>query len=191
MNNRPLHKKIRDHLFYVLLVIFIAVLRLMPRRPALFLMRGLGRIAFRFFKGPRERAITHLSMVYGSELKTSQVAIMAERMFIHFAMAAGDMLRMPNIVRKGINKLVNTKGTEHLDKAFGTGKGLILITCHFGNWEVLGAWLAQNNYPMKVVGTTLFDPRLDKILVKTRNNAGYTTIARGKGTRDIIRTFLP
>ena len=189
MIDKSFHKKIRDDIFYLLVMLFISTLRLLPRKPALLLMRGIGRIAFRFSRGPRERTITHLSMVYGRDKDTAEIVKMARRVFIHFAMAAGDMLRMPNIISSGINNLVKTLGTDHLDQAFNSGKGIILLTCHFGNWEVLGAWLAQNNYPMKVVGTTLFDPRLDKILVETRNNAGYTNIARGKGTREIIRTI--
>ncbi len=189
MRDKPLHKKIRDDMLYALVILFINILRILPRRPALFLMSGIGRIAFRFSRGPRERAIKHLSMVYGRDKNATDIVKMARRVFIHFAMAAGDMLRMPNIISTGINNLVKTVGKEHLDQAFNSGKGLILLTCHFGNWEVLGAWLAQNNYPMKVVGTTLFDPRLDKILIEIRNNAGYTNITRGKGTREILRTI--
>lgn len=188
MSNKPLHKKLRDDFFYFLVLIFIKMLRLMPRRPALAVMRFLGRLAFLVADAPRNRTIENLSQVYGGRMSDQEIKQMAKSVFIHFATAAGDMLRMPNLIRSGINKLVTAEGTEHLDRAFGTGRGLIMVTCHFGNWEVLGAWLAQNGYPMKVVGTTLFDPRLDKILVETRNSAGYTNIARGKGTREIIRT---
>ena len=189
MSDKPFYKKIRDDIFYVLVVLFIAILRLLPRKPALMLMKFLGRLAFHLSKGPRQRTIDHLSMVYGADQDPAEIENMARRVFIHLATAAGDMLRMPNIIRNGINRLVKTKGTEHLDRAFRAGKGMILLTCHLGNWEILGAWLAQNNYPMKVIGTTLFDPRLDRILVDIRNKSGNTNIARGKSTREIIRTL--
>ena len=179
----------RDDFFYILVLLFIKILRLSPRRPALALMRFLGRFAFLAARAPRERAIKHLTMVYSKEKSGQEIKALARAVFVHFATAAGDMLRMPNLIHNDINKLVSPHGTEHLDRAFATGRGLIMVTCHFGNWEVLGAWLAQNGYPMKVVGTTLFDPRLDRILVETRNSAGYTNIARGKGTREIIRTI--
>jgi KDO2-lipid IV(A) lauroyltransferase len=42
---------------------------------------------------------------------------------------------------------------------------------------------------MKAVGTALFDPRLDKLLIEIRTSAGNTAITRGKATRDIIRAL--
>jgi len=189
LQDKPLHKKLRDDFFYLLVVLFITLLRMLPRLVALMLMRFLGGLAFHLAGTPRRRAVEHLTRVYDQKKSTAEIKRIARRVFVHFATVAGDLVRMPNLIRRGINNLVTTEGTEHLDKAFATGKGVILITCHFGNWEVLGAWLAQNGYPMKVVGTTMFDPRLDRILVATRNSAGYTNIARGKGTREIIRTL--
>jgi KDO2-lipid IV(A) lauroyltransferase len=189
MNKKPLRKKLRDDFFYLLVVLFIKILRLMPRRPALLAMRLLGRLAFPLARAARQRATNHLSRVYATEKSQQEITAMARAVFVHFATVAGDILRMPNLIRNNINNLVTARGTGHLDKAFQAGKGMILVTSHFGNWEVLAAWLAQNGYPMKVVGTTMFDPRLDKILVEIRNSAGNTNIARGKATRDIIRTL--
>lgn len=189
MSEKNLYKKTRDDLFFLLVLGFIRLLRLLPRRPALALMRFLGRLGFALAKGPRRRAIDHLTLVYGREKSAAEIKNLARRVFIHFATAAADLIRMPVLLREDINRLVTSSGMEHLDRAFATGRGLLMITCHFGNWEILGAWLARNGYRMSVVGTTLFDPRLDQILVTTRDQAGYTNIARGKGTREIIRTL--
>ncbi|HSH13859.1 MAG TPA: lysophospholipid acyltransferase family protein [Desulfurivibrionaceae bacterium] len=189
MPETTLYKKTRDDLFYLLVVGFMGALRLMSRRTSIALLRALGRLAFVIARGPRRRTIEHLTMVYGQEKSPAEIKKLARRVFIHFATAAADLIRMPVILKHDINQLVTASGLEHLDQAFSTGRGLLMITCHFGNWEILGAWLAKNGYRMSVVGTTLFDPRLDRILVDTRDQAGYTNIARGKGTREIIRTL--
>jgi KDO2-lipid IV(A) lauroyltransferase len=167
----------------------IKMLRLTPRRPAIAFMRLVGRTTFLLAGAARSRAIKHLSMAFGTEMDKQEIEALARKVFIHFATVTCDMLRMPNLVRAGVNQLVTAEGKEHLDRALEAGRGVILVTCHFGNWELLGAWLAQNGYPMKVVGTTLYDPRFDRILIETRNNAGYTNIARGTGTREILRAL--
>ena len=128
-------------------------------------------------------------MAFGKEKEDPKIIKIARDTFVHFAIVTGDLIGMSNIVRSGINDLVTSEGREHLEQASALGKGMILVTCHFGNFELLGAWLAQNGLPMKVIGTSLYDPRFDQILVETRNSAGYTNIARGKGTREIIRTL--
>ena len=189
MNKKPLHKKLRDDFFYLLVLIFIKMLRLMPRRPALMAMRVLGHLVFLLAKAPRQRATENLSRVYGTEKSKREIKAIARAVFVHFATVAGDVVRIPIMVRSGINKLVSTQGTEHFDRAFEAGKGVLLTTCHFGNFELLGAWMAQNGYPMKVIGTALFDPRLDQILVEIRKSSGNSAITRGENTREIIRTL--
>ena len=189
MKKRPLHKKIRDHLFFLLLQLIIMMLRLMPRRMAIGFMKSTGRLIFRLAGSERTRTIRQLTMALGKEKTASEIEAIACRVFMHFAAISVDFVRLPDIIRQGINNLIDTQGMEHLDKAMAEGKGVIMITGHFGNWELLGAWLAQNGYPLKVVGTSLDDPRLDALVVRNRNAAGYTNIARGKGTREIIRTL--
>lgn len=189
MNKKPLRKKIRDDLFYLLALSLIEILRIIPRRLALATMRFLARFAFPLAPAPRQRMLTHLSRVYGTEKNAWEIRAIAKAVFVHFATVVVDVIRMPVIIRSGINELISTEGIEHLDQAFKTGKGAIITTCHFGNFELLAAWMAQNGFPMKVVGTALFDPRLDQILVEIRNASGNTAITRGENTREIIRTL--
>lgn len=189
MAKKRLYIRIRDTIFYWLVLVVVTTLRLLPRRPALLIMRGIGHLIFRLSKKNRSRTIRHLTFAFGNEKSTTEIKQLAHRVFLHFTTAAADFIRLPNIIKAGINNLITVEGIEHLDQALAPGRGALMITAHFGNWELLGAWLAQNGYPLKVVGTSLFDDRLDRIIVETRNSAGYTNIARGKSTREIIRSL--
>lgn len=190
MKTPSLLKETRNTLFYWCVLLFVKALRAMPRRIAIAFMRTLARITFPLARRIRNKTIKHLTMAYGKEKSHAEIKTIAKDVFLHFFTASADFIRLPAMLRQGINKFVTVEGIEHLDKAIAsTETGIMMLTAHFGNWEVLGAWLAQNGYPMRVVGMPLFDPRLDKILVDTRNQAGYTNIARGSGTRGIIRSL--
>ncbi len=189
IKKRPLSKKIRDTTLYFLTLLIIKMLRLTPRRPAIAFMRLVGRAAFLLAGTARRRTIKHIAMAYGDEMEDREIKTLARKVFIHFATVICDTLRMPNLLRSGLDQLVSVEGKEHLDKIIRADRGAILVTCHFGNFELIGAWLAQNGYPMKVVGTSLYDPRFDRILLEIRENAGNTMIAKGKGTREIIRAL--
>jgi KDO2-lipid IV(A) lauroyltransferase len=185
----PLKKKIKNDLIYLLVVTVIALLRTLPRRTAVALMRGLGGAGFRLARREREKTIRHLTWAYGDEKSPAEIAALARSVFRHLGAMAADAIRIPGIVRQGINTLVHETGAERLRAALARGKGAIVLTGHFGNWELFGAWVAGNGFPVKVVGRSAYDPRLDRIIVDLRNSAGYTNIARGKGTREIIRTL--
>jgi KDO2-lipid IV(A) lauroyltransferase len=138
----------------------------------------------------RRRTIRHLTMAFENEKSLEEIKNIARNVFIHLGIAAVDMIRMPLYIKKGIlDQLVTYENFHRLENALAKGKGVIILTGHFGNWEICGAWLAQKGVPFKVVSTPLYDPRLDKILVNGRNQAGYKNIPRRTGTREIIRSL--
>lgn len=189
MKKRSTRKKLRDHIFPRLLNLLIACLRLLPRRLAIAVMRVIGRLIFQLDTTGRRRTITHLTTALGQERSAAEIRALAARVYRHFATAMADTMRLPVILRQGINRFITAQGMHHLDQALAQGQGVLMITGHFGNWELLGAWLAQNGYPLRVVGTPMENPGLDRIVVEMRNQAGYTNIARGAGTREIIRSL--
>ena len=189
--SRPLKKRIRDRLFHLLVLGLYRGVTLLPRRTALKWAQTAGTAAFLFPSGMRSRTVKNLRRALGDRFKgRDEVRAAARGVFRHFAAAACDLMFIPRMCRSGaIQEIVTARGMEHLDQAFAKGRGVMMLTAHFGNWEVLGAWLAANGYPMKVIGRALDNPGLDRILVGIRNQAGYTNIPRGSSSREIIRTI--
>ena len=185
MIKRETRKKIKNWFIYISVLFFVKLLRSISRLSAIRFMRFLAGAGYKLARHEREKTIRHLTWAFGDQKSEQEIVEMSRKVFLHFGTAAADAIRMPNIIRNGINNIVSISGREYLDQALDTGT--ILLTGHFGNWEILGAWMAQNGYPIKVVGTSAYDPRLDRMIVETRNMAGYENIARGKGTREIIR----
>lgn len=189
MKKRPVHKEIRDRLFTMALHVLIGLLRHIPRSLAIAIMRGVGSLIYTFGTEGRQLTIRHLTMAFAKEKSPEEIQRLGAKVYRHFATAIADTVRLPVILRQGINSLITTQGMKYLDQALASGKGVLMITGHFGNWELLGAWMAQNGYPLRVVGTTMENEGLNKIIVDMRNHAGYTNIARGAGTREIIRSL--
>ena len=46
-----------------------------------------------------------------------------------------EVLYMPNLTKYFINKHIEMRGVEHLEKAIAEDKGVIVLTGHVGNWE--------------------------------------------------------
>lgn len=189
MSRRGLHKRIRRWLVYVFVLFFVRVLRSVNRLTAIRLTVLIGRIAFCLDKGVRNRTIRHLTWAFGNEKSPEEIKDLAQKAFLNLATSAADAIRLPILIEQGLSNLVTVEGFHHLKNARAKGKGTILLSGHFGNWELLAAWLAQNGLPLKVIGRSVYDPRLDEMLVDVRNKAGYTNIPRGKSTKEIIRSL--
>jgi KDO2-lipid IV(A) lauroyltransferase len=189
MSRRGLHKRIRRWLVYIFVLFFVKVLRSVDRLTAIRLTLLIGRIAFCLAKGARNRTIRHLTWAFGNEKSPEEIRSLAQKTFLNLAVTTADAIRLPILIEQGLNNFVTVEGFHHLEKARAKGKGTIFLSGHFGNWELLAAWVVQNGIPLKVIGRPAYDPRLDEMLVDVRNKAGYTNIPRGKGTKEIVRSL--
>jgi KDO2-lipid IV(A) lauroyltransferase len=182
-------KWLKRWLIYVSVCGLIKLMCLLPRRAAIAVMRGVGLGAFCLLKSKRERMVQHLGMAFGNEKSSDEIKKIARQVFLNIGTCAADAIRIPQLIEDRMENLITIEGREHIDRVFSSGQSAIFLTAHFGNWELLGAWFAKNGYPVKVVGAQNHDPRLDKLIVGTRNQAGYTNITRKSNTRDILRAI--
>jgi Kdo2-lipid IVA lauroyltransferase/acyltransferase len=184
-----LRKPIKYRVEYFMVALVVKMIQAMPRQYGIGVMRALAD-AFHIL-APEHHAVMiyNLTLAFGDEKTVREIQKIARDAPRYFAVAFVDTLRIPNIIREGFDRYVKAENMDILDEAMRAGKGAILLTGHFGNWELMGAYVAQKNYPIKVVGSPLKNPLLDKLLVDMRNNAGYRNISRGRNAKGILRAL--
>lgn len=74
---------------------------------------------------------------------------------------------------------VDPEGMELLTEALRHGKGVLLVTPHFGSWDKGGAWLTSLGFPVTAVMERLEPPRLRDWFVEVRRRIGIRVIVRG------------
>lgn len=182
-------KYIKHRFAYLIILACIRLIRLLPRRVGMAVMRVGAGLYYRVSKLNRERTIQHLTLAFGNEKTPLEIRRIGRSVFRHFATASVDAIRIPQMIDKGMDHFVTAESLHILDNALAEGKGVIVLTGHFGNWELMGAYVAQKGYSIKVIGAPLDNPWLDRLLVDMRNHAGYANIMRGEGARAIIRAL--
>jgi KDO2-lipid IV(A) lauroyltransferase len=80
--------------------------------------------------------------------------------------------------------LVDLRGSEHLIAARETGRGAILMSGHFGNFELMGATLTRF-HPVDVVVRPQSNPEVDRILLDLRAAAGLGAVRADRGVRHV------
>ncbi|MCK5525505.1 MAG: lysophospholipid acyltransferase family protein [Candidatus Latescibacteria bacterium] len=188
MKKRRLCKRFKHTFVYGLVLILFAFVRRMSGRTALCFGEALGRSACHLFSKEREQVREHLSIAF-ADLSPREIGRLSKEVFVHLGKNAVDMMRMGSSTKQELDRIVSSEGLEHLDRASEEGKGVLLLSGHIGNWELLGAYLAMKGYPLSVVGKSLNNPRLDRLLVAHRERFGLRNIARGKATRQILRAL--
>ena len=87
------------------------------------------------------------------------------------------------------SQLARVRGWEHMEKALARGKGVIVVSGHLGNWELMGAHFSSKT-PTVGVAQKLYDARFDELVTWMRENIlGVRMIKRGMALRGILEAL--
>ncbi|MSR36776.1 MAG: hypothetical protein EXR95_09095 [Gemmatimonadetes bacterium] len=80
-------------------------------------------------------------------------------------------------------------GEAALLEAVRAGRGVVLLTGHFGNWEMAGGAAAARGAPLAAVAARQANRLFDDALVANRARLGIATIRRGDARREVMRAL--
>jgi len=180
-------KKIRRVAAYGMVKLLILLAWALPRRAGMALFGGLGSLAYYMLPRSRRVAQTNLNLVFGNGLPHKDLQRIARNSFANMGKFAFDVARVPRQTMESIGNLVRVTGMGHLERALAAGKGVIALTGHIGNWELLGAYFAKMGYRVNVVATSLRDDKLNNVIIDIRESSGMTVLERRKGTIGAMR----
>jgi KDO2-lipid IV(A) lauroyltransferase len=152
-----------------------------------------GRLLFRFLPLRRAVILANLRRVYGDTLPEAEIAAMAQAHYGHLWRLAGEFLRFRWLSAAQKAALVRVENIEAFAAAQRQGKGVLLLTGHFGNWEVATiAGIA--NYPafrgrFHFVRRAIKPRWLDALITRRFNQAGFGVIGK-RGSLDRILDLL-
>ncbi|NOY77677.1 MAG: lysophospholipid acyltransferase family protein [Calditrichaeota bacterium] len=183
---KPLKKRVKNDLIFLFVFYLILFVRLLPREAAFKLFEKLGQFSYYVISDARNKMIAHLTLAFGNQKSPAAIRKMAKETFVNLGRNAVDALRLPIYSLADLEKIVAAEGLDILDQVRRAGRSIILITGHIGSWEVMAGYIAMRGYPLYVVGARLYDPRLDRLLLKMRKSGGYINIPRGGSTKFLL-----
>ena len=104
--------------------------------PAPILVPWYGRLAYRIIPLRRSVVMHNLKLVFGKTLTPDQIEHMAQAFYAHHLKSIGEVMKLPFLTAKQKSQLVEVRGGENLTSALEEGNGVLLLTGHFGNWEL-------------------------------------------------------
>jgi len=151
------------------------IVRALPRRLALALGRGLGRLWADLDSRHVRIAADNLRHAY-PHWDEARLLRTARAVYAHFGSILFDILWMERRSRGEIMALVDVQGADEARAALLERRGVVYVACHLGNWELNGiaaGWLFE---PLSVVARPLDNPALDGHLVAFRQKSGNAVL---------------
>jgi lauroyl/myristoyl acyltransferase len=140
-----------------------------------------GDLYFWLNPGHSRHAVANMAVALAQHPATPAVRRMARRSFRYYAMYLLDFLRLPSLPPAWGERGILGGGWEHLDAALARGRGVIVVTFHFGSWDRAAAAFSARGYRANALVDTFRPPALDAAIQQARAAHGLTLIPAESG----------
>lgn len=150
----------------------------------------LGKMAYRLSRRYRMVAERNLRLAYGDSLSEVERRQLGQQVFIHFAKSLMEFLVGDGLSPEDIRRMVTITGEEHLQWCVQQGKGTLIVTAHYGNWEIAARFLTQcRGYTLNVVARDADDSVTTVLVNRIREQGGYRVFPKGQAVRATLQAL--
>lgn len=161
---------------------------LLPRPVLMSLARGLGRLSFTVVSRQRNKTIENLTFAFQGQMSAAEIRSLASRVFENAAMTAAEILKFPELKPEKIRDLVDAGPAESVYRELlASNRGLISLTAHIGNWELLAGAMAALGFRGGVIARRIYYEPFNRWLVGLRSAVNVPTIYRDESPRTLLR----
>jgi len=177
-----------DFLGFITVKSFSMFLWCIPLKPALWMGRRMGDIVYHANLKRRMIAYANLKAAF-PEKTQNELKRINRAHFENLGMNVIELLKLPFMVKDFLKSRVKLENADRIKSSLEKGKGVIVLTAHFGNWEIASLAASLNGYTMSVFAREQKYERLNDLLNQFRQSTGCKVITKGFSVKDIIRTL--
>lgn len=170
-------KKRRNDFLYALALVGVWLFQRLPLSLGIRIGDLLGWAAYFLLPRERQRALAHLDIALSAETSLRDRKRIAARCFRNLGKNAVELVNFPRL-KRDLDRWITLEGREFLDETLAKGRGIVWITAHLGNWELMACYMATLGYPFRVVAREIDDGRLNRLLLDFRKEASVRVILR-------------
>ena len=93
-----------------------------------------------------------------------------------------DLIKLPRLKRRDLERAINVKGWEHLETALGNGKGVVFVTAHLGSYDTAAQIFTLKSLKTTVLVEPIKPPPLLAHITRLRQSHGVSFLPSKQGT---------
>jgi KDO2-lipid IV(A) lauroyltransferase len=136
-----------------------------------------------------KRILSNLSLVY-PESGEAWRKDLRRRVYEHLGWTVAEILTLQRDPAQALQWIEETRNLRFVEEI--QGKGALLLSGHYGNWELLAAWYAQflaqkGLRDFYIVSQDVRDKDISRLIARYRQNAGINLLPKRTSTLEMVK----
>jgi KDO2-lipid IV(A) lauroyltransferase len=148
--------------------------------------RRLGPVLHRLDGKHRRIVKANLERAFGGQKTGPERRIIEVRVFENLVRILLEIGWSMNREPEDLRKFLRLRGLFHFTAAHRQGRGVLFLTAHAGNWELLPVLGSLYRFPVNVLYRPLDSPAFDRLVRKMRSRFGAKMIPTHRAARKVL-----
>jgi KDO2-lipid IV(A) lauroyltransferase len=187
--SRP-RSQIADYFVYLIVRFFVCLVQALPFTLAQGFSKGLAWLIYHLDRRHREVALDNLQHAFPGQYQAAALDQLVRSVYRHFCGMLLEIIHLPRRLNPNncLGHLEVPKIRQFVDIIL-SGRPLLLVTGHFGNWELSSYVMGLLGFPAHAVARPLDNRFLDDYLRRFREKTGQKLLAK-HGDFDKMQSIL-
>jgi len=182
--------RVIDYLAYLLVRVVGCWMLMMPIDWTVGLVRFLSRIGYWTARRHRNIALDNLRQSFPGRYSPEQLTRLVQDVFEHFGLLLLELILIPRKVhRRSWPKLITSIDPEGDRAVFSSGRPILIVTAHYGNWELAAFWPGFLGVKAHVIVRQMDNPHIERLMRQFRERSGGTVLSKN-GDAGEMRSVL-
>ncbi|MBM3994652.1 MAG: lysophospholipid acyltransferase family protein [Planctomycetes bacterium] len=168
-----------DYLVYLAVRVVVCFLQALSFETAMQLASFLAWVVYKVDKRHREVATENLQKAFAGKLSDAEIDALVFAVYEHFCAVLIEIVHIPRKLHlQNYKKFARLHDPARMMEALLSGRPVLFVTGHFGNWEMAGYALGLLGFHSHAIARPLDNPHLDEYLRSFRERTGQKLLAK-------------
>jgi KDO2-lipid IV(A) lauroyltransferase len=169
-----------DRTVYWLFRLAIVLTRPLPLRLGYWFAERIALVCY-WVIFPRQRKALNANLAHVLQSDDARfIDSVARRSFRNFGKYVIDFIHFPVITADEVKSRLRFDQWDEFNEAARSGRGLVMATIHFGNWDLGAAAVAAYGYPVNAIAETFPYPPMNDLVQGSRAKLGTHVIGHNR-----------
>ncbi len=179
----------KEYLLYITVKVVSRIVSLLPIRCALWMGKITGDLLYIFHPKRKRVGYANLKAAFSKDKTPNELKRILKSTYENYGRSIMEMLSIPKIDYEYLRKHIDIPMQSRIAQASIKKKGVIFLTIHLGNWELMNLKSAQIGHPLHLLVRKQRHERLNNLLNSYRQKLGCKVVNRGMTTREMIKVL--
>jgi len=170
---------------YAPLAVLVRFIGVLPRPVARGFGILIGRLAYYLHPRLRRVGMRNLQLAFPAESVQERRKIL-KGVYTSLGRLLAEFCLFPYYTARNASQVAVYQGFENFEAAERRGLGVLLLTAHFGGWEVGSFFHSLQGHPLRIVVRPLDNPYADALVTKYRTLHGNTLVCKQDFARGLL-----